>query len=137
MNRYKCIVRSIVRIGFVLTIVWMSCSCGNPQEKIVGEWQELEAFQWRERFPKPPKWHLAFDSSGTISLTVVQGSSKSIPVSGTYAFVNDQHIEVDFRGAAELTAGIVEDPQVYTITISMGRLTLEDTAGKIRRFGRK
>ncbi len=104
------------KVWIVILVVLLAASaCGGPRRSIIGKWDQVGGGETLE-----------FYTDGTVVATGV-----GMTISGTYTFIDDEHIRIDLSGLWGIAG-----PQVFRVSISGNRMVLEDSYGSTFEYTR-
>ena len=108
-------------------------ACGvRPQDAIIGRWDSVEGPTTNIVIGEMGIGSLEFFKEGTVSVVMtgrVLGNPVSVPATGNYRFVDDEHLRAEFNGDNL-------SPRLYRVTVSRDELTLMDQNSQSYRFRR-
>jgi len=96
----------LVSVILILVVLLTVSACGGSRREIIGKWQEVDGRMTFEFFKEGTVVHVGYLGSNPLTLT------------GSYKFIDDTHIRMDFEG-------IFGGANVYEFHISGDRMTLD------------
>jgi hypothetical protein len=120
--------RSLQQRAILVVVVlaaMMSLACGNPQQRIIGEWKKVNE-----------DTVLRFHDNGRLEVT-----SSGVHVTGRYIFLTEDRVRFQYDGlvgglfdiAEAITGGNASE---FQISITWNRMTLTDINGKQTEYER-